>query len=173
MQNRTGRGFLSSCFVGCPKQGCDVCIVCRRPVARPSLQLEAALQEMRLDVKQRLPAMMKALEPIFVTLPKRGSGVSSSVAKYAIHRAVVGLHGWRVRGLHPEGGSWAGAVTEARVVTLPPAVCDRARLAGNGNAVACVAGFWPRRAVESQGHVQQAAGDGTWPPRSRRVGSFH
>jgi len=61
----------------------------------------------REATEARLGEITQALQTTFRSLPKNARGaVSASSARFAIHRLFVQRHGWHVKGLAPQSGSW-------------------------------------------------------------------
>eukprot|EP00929_Paragymnodinium_shiwhaense_P120839 TRINITY_DN928_c1_g1_i7.p1 TRINITY_DN928_c1_g1~~TRINITY_DN928_c1_g1_i7.p1 ORF type:complete len:572 (-),score=171.36 TRINITY_DN928_c1_g1_i7:171-1886(-) len=66
----------------------------------------------RGTVDLQLPAINKALEPMWHTLPKNGHGnLDSDQVRYALHRFFVQRHGWRLDGLERMGKAGSGLRT--------------------------------------------------------------
>jgi len=58
----------------------------------------------RGHVDLQLPAITKALEPMWLSLPKNSYGnLDSAQVRYALHRYFVQAHGWRIDGLERMG----------------------------------------------------------------------
>mmetsp|Transcript_28002 Transcript_28002/g.48801 ORF Transcript_28002/g.48801 Transcript_28002/m.48801 type:complete len:553 (-) Transcript_28002:66-1724(-) len=56
---------------------------------------------------KKLNALEAQLRPMYNALPKNADGgLSHSVVRYALHRLFVQRHGWMVKGLDPDGGSF-------------------------------------------------------------------
>lgn len=62
-----------------------------------------ALGSEHLVEEGRLVQLEASLRPTFAALPKSRRGVSSSAARYALHRLFVQRHGWHMKGLAPGG----------------------------------------------------------------------
>lgn len=56
---------------------------------------------------KKLNQLEAQLRPMYASLPKNEQGgLSHSVVRYALHRLFVQRHGWYVKGLDPDGGSF-------------------------------------------------------------------
>mmetsp|Transcript_44128 Transcript_44128/g.94615 ORF Transcript_44128/g.94615 Transcript_44128/m.94615 type:complete len:612 (+) Transcript_44128:239-2074(+) len=57
-------------------------------------------------IRQKAQEVESRLEPMFLALPKDSDGrISSSSARYALHRYFKKQHGWSLKGLEPAGSS--------------------------------------------------------------------
>mmetsp|Transcript_72041 Transcript_72041/g.182174 ORF Transcript_72041/g.182174 Transcript_72041/m.182174 type:complete len:627 (+) Transcript_72041:3-1883(+) len=66
----------------------------------------------RRATEAKLDSITQELQTTFESLPKTVSGgVSTSSARYVTHRLFVQRHGWHIKGLAPESGSWSSSAT--------------------------------------------------------------
>merc|ERR1719408_621665 len=87
---------------------------------------------------------MKAiLQPIFAALPKNQHGrLGHAAVGYALHRLFVSRHGWVIKGLASNGGSWNSSSPAGVLTDQVPAYIENMfeeRLAGKGLRLADVA----------------------------------
>jgi len=86
-----------------------------------------------------LEATERALAPMYATLPKNPDGhLAHATVRYALHRYFAQRHGWLIKGLGPDGGSWNSSnsslptfVAQDRVPSLVQELIER-RLGGHG-----------------------------------------
>jgi len=93
----------------------DVFLSTARPAAEPPVELAMLAQievALGVEVRQRtesvLGAMIGSMQATVVSMPKSPEGaISASSARYVLHRLFVQRHGWVLKGIAPDGGSWS------------------------------------------------------------------
>jgi len=71
---------------------------------------QVLLSDLRSSSNSRWLALKDKLAPSFAALPKNSHGfLEPSTVRYVLHRHFSQEHGWRVRGLDPEGAGWKSA----------------------------------------------------------------
>merc|ERR1719440_1776447 len=114
---RAARFAVLSSLVFCQLSSANVFLAKVDSPGGPALN-ESSVKERLLEevygfmgkgqVDVQLPAISKALEPMWLSLPKNSYGnLDSSQVRYALHRYFIQAHGWRIDGLE-RMGSGAG-----------------------------------------------------------------